>query len=153
MTNITDLIPEDAITVAATPAYTAWKSTDSTEAWMMMLMNLPGKFVTESILIDVVRRIYEDGGYAEKVTIPDGRALGVEYGKRLNVYEPTDFVVTDYGTLEIVDLKRNEIDALAEPFIANLKDGIEALGKLFEESGFDNDAGEFLLERARQWLA
>lgn len=152
MPNITDLIPEDAITVADTAEYTAWKSQDGSEAWISM--KEPNAFVTDAILTSVVERVYLAGGRTEKVTIPDSRGLnGLNKPEIRKTFLFMDLYISDYGTYEVIDLKRNEIEALAEPFIANLKDGIAALGKLFEESGFDNDAGEFLLELARQRFA
>ncbi|WP_269275436.1 hypothetical protein [Sinorhizobium psoraleae] len=58
MTNIIDLIPDDAITVADTPEYTAWKSQDGSEVFIDM--KEPNTFVTDRILTAVVFSIVED---------------------------------------------------------------------------------------------
>lgn len=107
MTNITDLIPEDAITVADTAEYTAWKSQDGSEVWISM--KEPNTFVTESMLIDVVESVYQEGGLVEKVTIPDGEAIYSSYGFKVQheEYKPVvDVYMTDFGTFDFVDLKR-----------------------------------------------
>ncbi|WP_455918644.1 hypothetical protein [Ensifer canadensis] len=106
-TKIIDLVPDNARTVFENPEYSVWRSHDGYEVWIDT--NQPDTYVTDSILKRTLFLVWSDGSEPKKVTMPDSRALGMEFGKRK--FEPVDIYNTDIGTVEIIDLKRQEAEA------------------------------------------
>ena len=101
---ITDLIPADAITVADTAEYAAWKSADGgTEVWIDMKER--DTFVTERIMMDVLQTVIIDG-FADriqvaKVTVPDAS----KFHDALKSSKPRDPALeSDFGTFTLIDL-------------------------------------------------
>lgn len=152
MPNITDLIPEDAITVADTAEYTAWKSQDGSEVFIDM--KEPNAFVTESILMEVVQRVYEEGGSPKKVTVPDGEEIYKSVApnvKPLKEADAIDVYDTDFGTFDLIDLKRQEAEVIEEARKALLEKhpeledvhvawrAFQDMSKLLVENGFTEE--------------
>ncbi|MDX0947230.1 hypothetical protein GOD93_16385 [Sinorhizobium medicae] len=154
MTNITDLIPEDAIAVADTAEYTAWKSQDGSEAWISM--KDPNGFVKESIMNAVHQRIWEEGFDLKKITVPDSRALYVFVKTGSpdgGFHDLINVVVTDFGCVEIIDLKQQEAEAKVRETREFLAEKAQVIAEHMYDVMKDENASVDLRRRAAEFIA